>query len=494
MYIIKSILKLITLSSVLLAIGCNESDYSSESKGTPASSTNGSTIPTQQALQSPNVNLELWNSALTTQIFNGTNVGSMYVTNGTSYLIKITSPDSNTSGYTVYMKLTNAITSVVVSTSNLTMGNNTFTAPSAGSYKIEITASAPGMNTSSPKSYTLESACSNANSLAVNTAALTITGTQNWYTYSMGSSPATGGTGPYQCRYDFNGDGIYDTNLISCSTAVSDFSDLVLTRSKMKIGVFDQGCNSFKEAVVSKSLAAPKYSTTQYALTLDAILNEPIYIAASVAPSAGAPAVLNSDPRATASFYSHNQTTLQPAPVNCNFTYNKTTQMGEFTITSSHRYNIDRYNDLNGTPQKVSEGMTVAFKNIPATIDATTATPTVLFPNTGTPLVSKIRYKTDYSADSGAVLDFNASSCSVQQIKLTSMNVVGTPCTSGPVQNGVKFTIKAAVKFSCQNVPDLIDPNKKVNITEGSALCYYDYADDCVGGGGGGGGVPPIEL
>lgn len=493
---INKLCKGLLVSSFVLSIGCNDPDLGKESgTGSAASSSNGSTIATQVALQSPNVNLELWNSELSTMIYNGINVGSMYVTNGTNYVIKIVSSDPDTTGYSIYMKLSNAITQTVVSTTTLSMGNNSFTAPAPGSYKIEITASAPNMNVSEPKIYTLESACSTANALTINSTALSVTGSQNWYTYSA-AGVASGGMGPFKCRYDFNGDSIYDTNLVDCATPVSDFSDLVLSRTKMKIGVFDQGCNSFKEAIVSRTLSAPKNSTTQYALTLDAILNEQIYIAGKVAPVSGSSAALTADPRTTASFYSHNLTPLQPAPVTCNFAYDKVSGKGVFTTTSSHQYNIARFNDANGVPQKVTEGMSVSFKDIPATITVNGTSANVVFPNTGA-VLSKIRYKTDYSADAGAVLDFkvdNAPSCTVQKIKLVALNPVGVPCTSGPVQNGVKFTIKAAMKYSCQNIPDAIDPTKKINITEGSSLCYYDYADDCVGGGGGGGGIIPIEL
>ncbi len=455
------------ISSSIGFIGCADSAKLAESAA-------GGGSVSLSALSSsikPDFSVELLSG--TTSIYNqANNSGVFQMESGKSYNLKVSTPATTQ----LSLKIKNSTGSLVTSSPvPLSPGNNSFPMSGVGTlpigmYTFQVDAVEPSSipPITNSHSYTVAVTCNqaNQNSFAVNSNVITASGNINMYTLNF-AGIASGGTGSYKYRVDFNGDGVPDTNL-STSTSVSDYSNHIRNRP-VSVYVTDDACLVTKVATKTVTYNGPA-NRAQF----QSQLAGQVFIAANVTSSSTDKRINN---------VTHVSTNaVQPVKVDCMYSRGSN-GTGTFRVDGVHKY---------VTSTSEYHGMSITFDNLVENINWTTHTGTL---NASSSKVSEFKFGTDLLPDSSSKMTFigNQAQCT-GTITPVVENVTGTPCNDGTGHINGGFTVKATGIFQCSSVGTSNAPGTTINVNDGAFFCEYHIADSCVGGGGGGGGIVPIRL
>jgi len=428
------------------------------------------------------------------------NAGSMNVFAGTYQLrlSRTTDDHDAASAITFELNLDGAGFHSVAATSNLTLDQRTH------NLTIRATDSAGAAST---KSFAAYIKCDNSVSQpSIDTSKISIQpsptpATDNFFTFKATAGTVIGGRGPFQYKWDANGDGVQDNDWLTEAQNQAGFNTYVIYAGQRNVGlqVWDTGCNFFTpNTTVSHTFVIPEADTSQ---SLDNLLHNDggyYYIQGAVRPIGTNPAldkVQNADVVAKMLAPSNSPDGLNH--VQCGYakvvTNNSNTQGSDHATFSIYGWN--QYTradgavihgialDISGIIDPNGTGTTSGIQ----TIDATHA------------YITDAGYTTDGEGDVFNSLGYSkAADCTLQ------MEVINaTSQTVGCASNGdAAYTVQIVGKYSCPNMVDQNGDRVSVGLPaasfpggtgnpSGAFRCDVMHVRACVGGSGGTGGGPP---
>lgn len=287
--------------------------------------------------------------------------------------------------------------------------------------------------------------------------AISVSGNNGVSTYSAsGVVSRANGQAPYRCAFDFNGDGVVDSQLQNCANSQTDILSTYVINRKISVVVAD-ACNT--SHTVSKSVVLPAATPA---------MPGNVFIAAQNSAMSGCA----NDIRAADVTYRAQNGISSKTPAPCKPIYNN----GSFTLECLQNF---------GMPHSKSFGMKIDVSGLgvynlalnPGTIDASNAK------------VSGIRYTTDELSDAAPALQFASSNCT-STVQARVLNAQGIPCAAGESTTAQEATIEVWGSFTCTNVANACGSMTVTGKFDG----LYRMADSCIGGGEGGGGIVPITY
>jgi hypothetical protein len=298
----------------------------------------------------------------------------------------------------------------------------------AGDYEIKVKVM-KGNELKETKSFTGVIQCSNSTFTAgsLNSSAITVTGTNNLYTYSI--SPASNaqtvistanGIPPYQCAWDLSGIGFISSPFTPCGSPRTDYSSYVGPR-RIALIVKD-GCNVSHP--VAKDLTL---STTP--------LTSPgnNFIIGNVSDETG---IADIDPRIKGVHYqAQNNNPLAPSDLQVSF---GTSHPFTFNIQAFHKYNSGQNNHAAYGIKLEIGGITGTLSGS-GTLDASAAN------------VTRIEYHTDQAGDHKPKITLVGTTCTSS----LSVKKDVIPISCGPTSTGGEASwthVEVWGTYTCTNV------------------------------------------
>jgi len=391
--------------------------------------------------------------------------GILQMESGSAYALDV---HSSVPGTIFRISLDGAAASPLESGRNL-IPSAAFPMPSIGNHSLRVDAELDGVVVS--RNYALGISCEAAiaNSIVLNPTAIAVSAIYpNVYQYTAGVI-ATGGIGPFDCSWDFNGDGVRDSGFASCATPVRAYSNHVDSR-KIKTFVRDTVCNKILVVDVDRELTAPPYAAVLG-------MKSNLYVTGTVSSSAPA---LTQNPAVSLRHLSSNQPDILPARVTCN--YSRVNGKGTFTVKGLNTYAL--------TSSK-SHGFSITVSNIDDTIIGGVGGSM----NAANAVLQQVQFSTDESPDllNRMVFQGGQTFCQLNSVNMEPKDIGGVPCMNPgtPIQSS--YIVAGEGTFQCTGLPGTSALGTSINVTQGAFYCEYRFVDAC-GGGGGGGGVDPIKL
>jgi hypothetical protein len=479
----KRVLSMVGIMAMVFGIACTKSEKGGETAATPDTTSSTSII----GATSPRYILSVSKADASgnptgAALYNSTSGGtSLALVEGDKYVFIITKLDSG-GPYTYQVSLERV--DIVSSGPSITIqgkeGNNLVNAPAPGDYVIKIIASS---GSSSFPARTFQASVTCNDPVSLNAAGIEATvsvagaGTDNLYNYSATVGAGAGGSAPYICAWDFNGDGSRDSYFVSCGTAFNNIYENYVGNRKVGLIVKDS-CNT------SVSVQALRSIPVQ-GLTGRTPGDGSVFIHGKITGGTGAaashPAVFNNtgDP---SDYWATNNFVRKPVHTS----FRAQGMDSSFTIAS------DQF--TYGAPSSVTFGMKIEMSKLSVvTLGDTVATTTV---NATNAVISSVDYSTDRVGDGQPALKLSGGTCTLTDQGLEVIEVKGTPCAPGTTNpdfgdREMRWTFHAWGRYSCTN---LTGPASTANIM-GEFDGFDDLIDGCVGGGQGGqGGEPPPSF
>lgn len=397
-----------------------------------------------------------------------TGFGAFQLQNGLQYDLKVISPTIDAS---FTLSFDNGSPVLLRAGDNSIPGDVAI--PQPGERMVTMQATLEGATAS--KSYSASISCSDADSpmITLNANAIQVSlaagAQENNYVYQASgivNNPPAGRV--YECAWDVNGDGIRDSDYMSCDHPTTQYSNHVGTRN-IRVYVRDSVCNRVFTTQAARVLAA----RTDAALKTAQL----VYISGTISSSNTSPA-LN---------LRHLSTNVVPNKATCN--YNRSNGKGSFTVTGAHMYGLSTSRNHN---------LSVSFENITDSLNEATGTGAI---NSSAATIKQVHFSTDEAPDlmNRFVFSGGSQQCT-GTVTIRAQNMRGTTCYNADGSSGVNGSIEyvADGDFRCVGLPSTMGSNlsvNSVNIDPGSFHCETKLTDSCWGGGGGGGGgQPPYQY
>lgn len=464
---------------------------------------NNSNIPAQQGSQGPSgpqYNVAVFaqgsNQALYTD---GTDSASALVfTAGNQYSVQINQVSAASQyNYAVSFQRIDLPTPPPATHMNFSAGSNSFTAMAAGKYSMTITPSDVSANSFSPKMYQITIQCANPipmHASGVDMNALGITQVaENVISIDTSSavSGAVGGTAPYYCILDANGDGVLNngvingiksTQLFPCASGIQkQYVNYTGTRLLQLIVV--DSCQQTVNASAEKSIDVPNHTPGDGKTWITSTVTNASGLAANYLAF-----VYNGLGQ---TYWATNQLDVafpQTHPqVQPNFSFNGA--QSKFTVNASFSYGLtdSGYFGEGITMGGIDASLNVSDpNNITATVDVTNA------------YLSNFAESTDAlpPVTSLKIANTSASHCTLSNQGLTLLKPKGKPCATGTTnaQYGdleITVSVHGWGEFSCTN---LTGPGNSSVDNVGKFDGEYELTVSCSGGGQGGGGQPVLTY
>lgn len=442
---------------LLAGTGCNMGSGGGGGSASLPTSTSSSSTQNGSILVK-DVSMSILNANGSTVFDSQNSNSSLVLTAGTQYQLLIQAPGAPT-GTTFMLQMSpfTAQSTPVTTSIPLVVGKNNLQVSGSGTYVFELSVSTPGV-VATPRSYTAQVNCVEPNGAftTVNGSAITVTGSQNIYTYSaVGVTNNSNGVAPYQCAWDLTGVNIQDTAFGSCSTPLSgQYSNYVGTRD-VSVMVMD-ACGQTVTASNSVNLA---YTEPTFPGN--------VFIYGQVSNATGSAA---SDPRI-------NNVTYLATNVQGNNIVKVNYGNGSFTINAQEKYQ---------TASSLPFGMSISLTGINSSINLSAGTGTV---DVSGASIKSVTYTTDQSGDALPAQSLTSTSCTLSNQGANVKLIAGSPCSGGTSGNTNAASVEVYGDYQC----NMSGGSGTATIT-GRFDGYYRMADNCSGGGGGGGGVAPIGL
>lgn len=441
-------------------LACNSS-----SSNAPSQVSQGTNVPTGSVLVG-HVSLSVLDPSGNLVYSDANPSTALTLTSGIAYDFRLAGTNVPT-GTTFTLQATDIDTvNATPSSTTLSLGDNTYTLPSAGDYLLTLSAIGSASTTIAGNSYQASVSCANptftASSLTPQGISVSAGSGSNLYNFSAASvTTNANGMAPYLCAWDVDGDGIQDTPFSACGTTVSNiYVNYVGTRN---IGLLvKDSCNT--SVTVSNS--------SQLAYTVPAMPGN-VFIYGQITNASG---TALTDTRVNGVNYlatnSGGFDIVQPS-------YSPgASGKGTFTINSSLNY---------GMPSSLPFGMQLDVGNISDTLSVSQMTGTV---DASQATLNQLSYVTDQAGDQDPARTLTGSNCVLTNPGAQVKFQQGTPCSAGTTGDNNSADVEVWGNYTCT----LSDAAGSSTIT-GSFDGIAHLADNCQGGGGGGGGgITPIQL
>jgi len=384
---------------------------------------------------------------------------------GTNYTFTVT---SNVSGQVTMTATNYALPGLAPVVTTLNQGANTVSLPVAGNYYIKL-----AMATTNPGTaqYTAQVSCSNPSQLDLSGASVTATPAAGNNLFTFAASGIAGGQGPYQCAWDFNGDGLTDTLFTPCVQGVAGAYVPYVGTHQVGLLVLDACANTAHQEFPGINFPSNPPSPLPSGQT---------FIQANVT---GSSTTATTDLRDVqngtgVSTLWTNQEPVYGGVVQAMF--NQGNSGGTFTIKSDLRYT--------GT-SSLDWGDEFDIGGITGSADPATLTSTLAILANAPMTVS---VTTDQAGDAEPEVTYQGN-CTLNNATIQSMPAAGTPCTGAGLSGDQN---EITVEVSGTYTGCLLQASNGSSITiSGEVDGVYRLQDSCIGGGGQeGGGVDPVEL
>lgn len=323
-------------------------------------------------------------------------------------------------------------------------------------------------------------ACAGAPSLDIDASKVKIalSETHNYFDFNA-TGAAMNSPGPFQYRWDFDADEIWDKYDVNNPQAWTSnpislhvFTQFSGARS-VRLGVRDVGCNWFA------------YKTVPLNFNIDRVPGP-------LAPTSGRDYILQADlsglngntsAAANGEFtqWQTPPTDSNPIRLECNFNRDDSNNRSVIEIQSYNSY------VANSSPDK--HGFYFKIDNI--VDNGGSAQQNRLSTDAIAPNISVAQYETADGGDQAPKLVYQKSASCPVNVHISRRTAV-VPCSSGGTAN--EETITMSGEFSCNELSAVSDAtSKKMQLQKGYFYCETRGPNQCPGGGGGGGGgIPPI--
>ncbi len=355
-----------------------------------------------------------------------------------------------------------------------------YTFTKTGYFTIELKVTDKNENTATKKFIAFVSCADNTIDLVIDPSKVKITADSihNFFTYDASTAVSGGDSSKYRYRWDYNGDGIYDSDWLE-DASIREYTIFEGIRN-VKLKVWEQACNNVKEVHLTE---------------IDpSLYNFIIPLADAVPGTLQGPQIpgyffLQGYPvgkdgfKSTITDVDFIATKADSSPpeeqwrVLCDYRPND----GKATISIKGLNKYDRVKEdgeLHGALLKLDNIDVSGFSN------QSTTTLSNLNAN-----VDKLNYYSDEEYDKLSRVVYRKDGNCVSQLTLTVTRAQGS-CVSGASTFSDVITIDGT--YSCDNLKGSNGEN--ISFEKGAFYCEVGKADACIGGGGGGGGVPPEEF
>ncbi len=355
-----------------------------------------------------------------------------------------------------------------------------YTFTKTGYFTIELKVTDKNENTATKKFIAFISCADNSVNLVIDPSKVKITSDSihNFFTYDASTAVSGGDTSKYRFRWDYNGDGIYDSDWLE-EASIREYTVFEGIRN-VKLKVWEQECNNVKEVHLTE------IDPNEY--------NFIIPLADAVPSTLQGPQIpgyffIQGYPEGKDNFKStitdvdFIATKADSSPpeeqwrVLCDYRPND----GKATISIKglNKYEREKEDgELHGVLLKLDDIDISGFSN------QSTTTLSNLNAN-----VNKLNYYSDEEYDKLSRVVYRKDGNCVSQLTLTVTRAEGS-CVSGASTFSDVITIDGT--YSCDNLKGSNGEN--ISFKKGAFYCEVGKADACIGGGGGGGGVPPEEF
>jgi hypothetical protein len=355
-----------------------------------------------------------------------------------------------------------------------------YTFTKTGYFNLTLNVTDANENTAVKKFVAFISCSDNTVNLNVDYTKVSITpdSIHNFFTYDASNAVTGGDPATYRYRWDYNGDGVYDSDWLE-ESSIREYTVFKGIRN-VKLKVWEQACNNVKEVSLTE---------------LDPNLYDfDIILADAIPGTLQGPQIpgyffIQGYPEGKDGFKStitdvdFIATKADSSPpeeqwrVLCDYRPND----GKATISIK---GLNQYERVSKDGELHGVLLTLDDIDISGFSDLTTNTLSNLNAN-----VDKLNYYSDEEYDKlSRVVYRNEGEC-VSQLTLMVTRAAGS-CVSGSSTFEDVITIDGT--YSCENLKGT--NGKNISVKKGAFYCEVGPADACIGGGGGGGGVPPEEF
>lgn len=363
--------------------------------------------------------------------------------------------------------------------------NHTF--DTVGFFTIDLRVT-DAKNNISKKSFVAYVSCSDSGpthyDLVVDPSKITITpGTlRNFFVYN-GSSAVTGGDATkYQYKWDYNGDGIFDSNWLKpedlTNGGIEDYTVYGGARN-VSMKVWDTKCNYVKQVTFEHDFNAGNDNMTLTDATPGKLQKPQIgayfFIQGIFAGIDGFKSVFTDVP-----FIATKHDSSPPEEqwrVLCDYRVDQDTHTATISIKGLNFYKrgngLENENENNVDGQSHGLLMTLNDLDVSGFSDGTTSSLPNIKGN-----VEKLSYYTDEGRDSLTGLVYRKDGNCVTQVTIEVTRAEGS-CSGAPTYSDV---IIIDGTYSCDKLTDTTDGNS-FSVNEGAFYCEVGKADACYGGG-----------
>lgn len=310
-------------------------------------------------------------------------------------------------------------------------------------------------------------------------------GVYNYFNYNAAGVAQAAQATTFKYMWDFNGDGMYDTNQMT-ESAINDVYAIYEGMQQIKLLVKDDVCQQQKSVIVSRDLDVP--------------MEDGVVVAGS--------SPLPSKSAASGELYTGYQfiqgvvtgkNGLAYPEVNTNFIVSQ--QMTEAPEAlkmycdprsgALRVYGLQKYDDY-GRDDKYNHGIELRISNI-----GNAGTESVGIGNGGNPMyivdtssasLYQASYFTDEDSDARARSIYTANSGCQLELYMTTTIAQGRCDDGTPIESNM-YEMWGA--YSC---PNMAFEGRAISIADGEFYCTALDTDPCPGGGGGGPPIPEQDL
>jgi len=355
---------------------------------------------------------------------------------------------------------------------------HTFT--KTGYYTITLKVTDKNENTATKKFIAFISCSDNSVNLVIDPSRIAITNDSihNFFTYDASNAVSGGDATKYRYRWDYNGDGVYDSDWLE-EASIREYTVFKGIRN-VKLKVWEQACNNVAEVHLTEVDPAQYDFVIPFADAVPGTLQGPQipgYFFIQGHPEG------KDNFKSTITDVDFIATKADSSPpeeqwrVLCDYRPNN----GKATISIKGLNQYEREKEdgeLHGVLLKLDDIDISGFSN--------TSTNTLSNLNAN---VNKLNYYSDEEYDKLSRVVYRKDGNCVSQLTLTVTRAQGS-CVSGGSTFSDVITIDGT--YSCENLKGT--DGKNILMKKGAFYCEVGKADACIGGGGGGGGVPPEEF